>query len=228
MRTAGVGPPRPPTPAAALPHGDFTRRRQEGVRPENQQVRGFPRPSQLFPASLTGRPGRGGRSGCGSGGGTAPPRQTAVAWSRLPAPDSWASPAAAAAARCRPALGRVPAARLLRRAATLGASRRSSAGPGAAAPGCASATEVAPTPRGQAKPAGCPCPLAGRKRPVSAQALVPHQRCPSKPRACWRGRWLAAGRRVGVPPPHQAAKRPGAKSTLLGNGGGLCRASVPQ
>lgn len=130
MRTAGVGPPRPPTPAAALPHGDFTRRRQEGVRPENQQVRGFPRPSQLFPASRSGRPGRGGRPGCGSGGGTAPPRQTAVAWSHLPAPDSWASPAAAAAARCRPALGRVPAARLLRRAATLGASRRPSAGPG--------------------------------------------------------------------------------------------------
>lgn len=96
MRTAGVGPPRQPAPAAALPHGDFTRRRQEGVRPENQQVRGFPRTSQLFLTSLSLRPGQGRRPGCGSGGGTAPPRETLGAGSHLPAPDSPAGPAAAA------------------------------------------------------------------------------------------------------------------------------------
>lgn len=157
MRTAGVGPRRQPTPAAVLPHGDFTHRRQEGVRPENQQVRGFPRTSQLFVASLSLRPGQGRRSGCGSGGGTAPPRATPEARSRLPAPDSRAGPAAAA--RCRPAFGRAPApscAWLLPRPAS-GDPRRAppvlSWPRGGAAPGCASATKFALTKCTQAKPA---------------------------------------------------------------------------
>lgn len=61
MRTASLGPRRQPTFAAARPYGDATCRRQEGVRPENQQVSGFPRTRQLPLASLSLAKTRGGR-----------------------------------------------------------------------------------------------------------------------------------------------------------------------
>lgn len=62
MCAACARPPQP-TPAAALPHGDFTRRRQEGVRPENQQVRSFPYTSPDLALALgCGERGRDGSS----------------------------------------------------------------------------------------------------------------------------------------------------------------------